>query len=51
MDFNGNKTVQGPNESFSANCQRALNNTWQWIRVLSSETIAHLKKNKKQSLS
>jgi len=27
MDFNGNRTVQGPNESFSA----ALNDTRRWI--------------------
>jgi len=31
MDFNGNQTVQGPNESFSA----ALNDTRRWIKVLS----------------
>ncbi len=31
----------------SVQLQRAINDTRRWIRVLSSETIGHLKKNKK----
>jgi len=50
MDFNGNQTVQGPKRHFSVSVQtiqRALNDFRRRIRVLSRETIAHLKRKTK----
>ncbi len=46
VSFNGLQTVEGQNDSFSA-ASRAINDTRRWIRVLSSETIGHLKKYNK----
>ncbi len=41
--FNGLQTVEGQNDSFSA-ASKAINDIRWWIRLLSSETIGHLKK-------
>jgi len=51
MDFNGVQTVQGPNESFRANCSKGFKRFQMMNKSLIKKNDRSFKKNKKQSLS